>query len=192
MGAALKRLVICGGIGSGKSAVSARLASRGFVIVEADRLGHRVLQPGGEAFHAVELRWPQVVSGGRIDRGKLGGIVFSDGEALAELESLTHPHIRRRIVDAVSAAGARDVAVEIPLLADMVEGDGWIRVVVDAPRGVRRARLLQRGMDGREIDHRMSIQPSQRAWLDSAGYVLDNGGTMNDLDNAVDRMLAAL
>ncbi|UCG41653.1 MAG: dephospho-CoA kinase, partial [Acidimicrobiia bacterium] len=71
-------LVLTGGIGSGKSTVAGILAARGADVIEADRLGHAVLAPDGAAHAAVVERWPEVATGGAIDRRALGRIVFGD------------------------------------------------------------------------------------------------------------------
>ncbi len=73
--------VVTGGIGSGKSTVRRALEDMGAVTIDADRVGHGVLEPDGAAFDAVVERWPEAVSDGRIDRAKLGSIVFAGGAA---------------------------------------------------------------------------------------------------------------
>ena len=83
------RVVLCGGIGSGKSTVGTLLAARGAFVIDADEVGHRVLEPGGRAFDPVAGRWPSVVVDNAIDRGALGRIVFDDAAQLAELEAIT-------------------------------------------------------------------------------------------------------
>ena len=100
-------LVLSGGIGSGKSTVGRRLAERGMAVIDADEVGHRVLEPDGAAFDEVAQRWPEVVSEDSIDRTALGRVVFGDAAQLRELEAITHPAIRAEIEsrpDAVSAA----------------------------------------------------------------------------------------
>lgn len=178
-------IILSGGIGSGKSAVGRLLAERGATVVHADAIGHEVLEPEGSAFGDVASRWPEVVADGRIDRRALGRIVFNDPAQLAELESMTHPAIRRRIRSIVDRSDAWLVVVELPLLADLL-GPGWTRVVVDAPEDVRRARLLDRGMEADEIDARMGAQPSAEAWRAAGAYVIENVGDPADLDRRVD------
>ena len=105
------RVIVSGGIGSGKTTVLRLLERLGAVVVEADRIGHEVLEPGGASYDAVATRWPSVVVEGRIERSLLAAIVFSDLEQLALLESLTHPAIRDEIAIRVAAAWDRDVAL---------------------------------------------------------------------------------
>lgn len=176
------RIVVCGGIGSGKSAVGRALRRRGAWVIDADSVGHRVLQ---EVAPAVAARWPDVVVNGVVDRGLLGSIVFADPVQLHELEGLTQPEIAARIER--EASGRRGVvAVELPVLGLL--GDDWIRVVVDAPLDVRRERLRERGMADSEIDQRLAVQPEREAWLERADFVVDNAAGFRHLEEEVDRL----
>ncbi len=179
--------MLTGGIGSGKSAVAARLAARGAEVLAADAVGHTVLEPDGEAFAAVAARWPAVVVAGRIDRAALAGIVFADPAARRELEALTHPAIAARLAARVAMSGAEVLVIELPLLVDLV-GEGWPRVVVDAPVEVRRARLAARGMDAGDIEARLRAQPAREEWLAAADFVVDNGGDFDQLEAEVARL----
>lgn len=179
--------MLLGGIGSGKSTVGRLLAERGWLVVDADLIGRRVLEPGGEALAAVAVRWPAVVVGGEIDRKGLAAIVFSNRDELAELEAITHPAIRRRLLDLVAATDG-PVAVQAPVLADLLPG-AWVRVVVDAPDDVRRERLRLRGMDPADIDRRMASQPPREGWIAAGDYLLDNGGDEEDLVHQVEVLL---
>lgn len=171
----MARVLLGGGIGSGKSAAGAQFSLLGASVLSADRAAHRVLEPGGAAEAAVAARWPSVVGGGRIDRARLADIVFTRPEARAELESLTHPAIGRLLAEEVAAASTRVVMVEMPLPVDLL-GRGWRWVVVDAPDEVRRDRLVARGLSPEEASRRMAAQPSRDEWLARADVVVDNGG----------------
>jgi dephospho-CoA kinase len=167
-------------------------AARGIPVIHADSIGHQVLEPEGEAFHPVAAWWPEVVVGGRIDRQKLAAIVFQDPRALAQLESMTHPPIVARIINLVAAEGdAEMVVVELPLLLPLL-GDGWVRVVVDAPVEVRMQRLRDRGMTETDIEARMAAQPSREEWRSAADHVIENNGTPEELEGEVEALLAKL
>lgn len=166
-----RRIILTGGIGSGKTYVAGRLRDRGWEVIEADTIGHQVLEPGGGAHGAVVERWPSVVVDGSIDRAGLAAIVFADPEQLRELEAITHPRIRETILERVDAAPG-DVVVEIPLLRDWFAG--WPVVVVMAPMSVRRRRLRQRGMDEADIDRRIASQPTETQWRSAGDFVVSN------------------
>lgn len=183
------RLVLSGGIGSGKSTAGRMLAERGADVIDADEVGHRVLEPDGAAYDDVCARWPEAVADNLIDRSALGDIVFADPVALAELESMTHPAIRDTISDRLAASRSPLAVVEIPLLSDFL-GDDWQRVIVDVPDETRVQRLLDRGMTRADIDQRMGAQPTRQEWLDAADYVIDNSGDQAALEAEVTRLIA--
>jgi dephospho-CoA kinase len=158
-------------------------------VVHADTIGHAVLEPEGEAFHAVSAWWPEILVDGHIDRSRLARIVFEDPQALRQLESMTHPAIAARILNLVAAEeNAEVVVVELPLLLSLL-GEGWTRVVVDAPVELRRHRLAERGMAAEDVEARMSAQTTREEWKAAAEFVIDNGGTLEDLESEVDRLL---
>ena len=181
------RIALSGGIGAGKSAAGDHLAAHGALVISADLIGHEVIAPGGAAHETVAARWPEAVRDGAVDRSALAAVVFTDPDELAALEAITHPEIRDEIARRVEAAEAAVVAVEIPLLHHFL-GEGWVRVVVDAPDDVRRARLRSRGMDGRDISARMASQPPRVAWLSEADHVIDNSGGRDQLEAEVERL----
>ncbi len=167
------RVVVTGAIGSGKSLLCSLLSDLGVVVVDADRLGHAVLEPDGEAFRQVCERWPQVVSKGRIVRSRLGEIVFSDPAQLSELVAVTHPHIRSRMMAEVDRYPSRPVAVEISAPSEKVL-PAWPVLVVDADPVTVHGRLLGRGMSETDIAARKASQRSRREWLDMADQVVRN------------------
>lgn len=166
-----RRIILTGGIGSGKSYVARRMVGRGWRLIEADAIGHQILEPHGGAYALVVERWPSVVVEGRIDRALLAEIVFSDAGQLRVLEEITHPRIRTEILERVEVA-ACDVVVEIPLLRDWFEG--WPVVVVTAPLAVRMRRLRARGMADPDIERRIASQPTDSQWRAAADFVVAN------------------
>ena len=176
-----RRVLLGGGIGSGKSTATGILAALGAEVMSADRAGHRVLAPGGAAARRVAARWPEVVREGIIDRAALGQVVFSDPVDLADLEAITHPAIRAEIEARIAACDAPVIVVESPLPIELL-GPGWCWVVIDAPDEVRIERLLRRGMDRVEIRRRIAAQPSRQEWLDRADEVIANHGDLGSLE----------
>lgn len=185
------RVVLAGGIGSGKSTAGRLFASLGAEVIDADEVGHVILEPEGAAFDGVAARWPDFASEGAIDRTALGRLVFSDPAELEALEALTHPAIRSTITQRLVSSQTQVVVVEVPLLSDFL-GDGWQRIVVDTPDAIRRQRLLARGMTEADVDQRMAAQPSRVEWLEAADLVLENSGTAEDLAAAVAAMFDVL
>lgn len=177
------RWILGGGLASGKSAVRRLLDVHGVVTIDADEIGHSVLEPDGSAFDSVAEAWPEVVKNGRVDRGALAAIVFPDPGALRRLESITHPHIFDTIRSRAEHAEG-PVVVEVPVIADHL-GRGWRRLVVDCRDEAKLHRAVARGMDESDAEARLAAQPSRAAWLAAADLVVPNHGTEAELQTCV-------
>ena len=177
-------ILLGGGIGSGKSIVGQELKEFGLMVIEADHIGHAVLEPVGEAFRSVSHRWPWVAVDGRINRGALADIVFADREQLDELEALTHPEIIHRIGEI--AGSTDDLVVEMPLILD-VPGE-WTRIFVDANENVRLRRAVARGSSEEDVRLRMANQPSHDEWLAWCDVTIDNNSSIEDLERQIDSL----
>ena len=193
---ALARVGLTGGIGSGKSTVSARLAELGAVVVDYDLLAREAVEPGTAGLEAIVARFGAAVlrADGTLDRPALGSVVFADDAARRDLEAITHPAIRD--LAAAREAAAPDGAVVVhdhPLLVEMgMAGLVDLVVVVDVPVELQVRRLVeQRGMDEADARARLAAQTSREDRLAAADVVLDNTGTVEDLRAAVDRLWAA-
>lgn len=179
---------VTGGIGSGKSSIRDTLEELGAVTIDADRVGHVVLEPDGAAFEAVSGRWPDAVVDGRIDRGRLGAIVFADPSELAELEAITHPEIAAQIASRIAQAGDAVVVIEVSVPKDLL-GVGWLRTIVaDLPVEERRARLVARGMHPEDVGRRMAAQPSRDGWRARGRWVVSTAGTREEVAERVHRL----
>jgi dephospho-CoA kinase len=195
------RVGLTGGIGSGKSEVSRRLAAHGAVILDADVAAREVVAPGtpglaqvAEAFGSGVLR-----PDGALDRDRLGAIVFGDPASRQQLNAIIHPLVRQwmRAAERAAADQARGdliVVQDVPLLAEAgLAGDFDVVVVVDAPPEVQVERLVsQRGMPEDQARARMAAQASRRQRLAVADVVIDNSGSLDDLDRRVAQVWADL
>ncbi|TDL39792.1 dephospho-CoA kinase [Arthrobacter nitrophenolicus] len=192
MGAVLK-IGLTGGIASGKSMVAARLEELGAVLVDADALAREVVEPGTEGLARIvaEFGAEMLDDGGRLDRARLGALVFVQPERLAALNGIVHPLVRSRAAAIVAAAADDAVVVQdIPLLVETGQGsDFHLVVVVDAPEDVRVQRMLEhRGMTADAARSRIQAQASREDRLAAADVVLDNSGTVAELLEQVDRL----
>lgn len=180
------RIVVTGGIGAGKSTVTAMLEARGAVVIDADRIGHELLRRGHPVATRVAVRWPGVVDdSGDIDRSRLAGVVFADAAELAALEAVTHPVIAEELAARADAAGAVPVVVEVPVLRPWFDATWWwIAVVADA--GVRVARAAGRGAERTDVERRMSAQPTDDEYVAAADFVVVNDGGLDALADRVD------
>ena len=179
---------LTGNLAAGKSAVAELWRRAGVPVASADRFAREAVAPGTAALAQVEaLLGPGVVgSGGSLDRAAVRRIVFRDRQARRGLEAIIHPEVRR-LRDGWTAErrreGAELVVWEIPLLFETgMEAEVDVVVLVDAPAEVRRRRAMEtRGLSGEEVDGMMRAQMSARGKRAGADFVIDNGGTREDL-----------
>ncbi|WP_427383054.1 dephospho-CoA kinase [Janibacter sp. G56] len=184
---------LTGGIGSGKSTVSARLAERGAVVIDADKIAREVVEPGTAGLAAVVARFGSTVLGpeGALDRPALGRLVFGDEGARGDLEGLLHPLIRDRTRELLADAGREAIVVhDVPLLVEKHMGaDYHLVVVVGADEGTRHARLVRdRGMGDADAWARIRAQASDEERRAAADVWLPNEGSVEELLAAVDRL----
>lgn len=182
---------LTGGIGSGKSTVSALLAQRGAVIIDADAITREVQQPGTEVFEAMVARFgPGIVGAdGALDRPAVADIVFADPEALQDLNAIVHPAVGAETARRLLEQSETDnlVVLDIPLLVESGGREVAGIVVVDVDPEVAVERLVaHRGMREADVRARMSRQATRAERLAKADVVIDNSGTPEDLVRAVD------
>ena len=183
---------LTGGIGSGKSTVSALLAARGAVIVDADAITREVQEPGTPTFVAMVDRFGAgiVAADGTLDRAAVADLVFNDPEALADLNKIVHPavgaEIARRMQDLADTDAV--VVLDVPLLVESSRAYPVAGLlVVDVDPEVAVVRLVeQRGMREADARARMARQASREDRLARADRVIDNAGTPDDLARQVD------
>jgi dephospho-CoA kinase len=184
---------LTGGIGSGKSAVSTRLATLGAVIVDSDRIAREVVAPGTEGLREIVATFGVGVlhEDGSLNRPALAEVVFGDDQARRRLEAITHPRVRARSAQLAAVAGSAAVVVnDVPLLVEVGLAPTYhLVIVVEAAQAVRVERLVRdRGMTAEQAYQRIRSQtgdPQRRA---AADVVLANDGDLADLYAAVDTL----
>jgi dephospho-CoA kinase len=184
------RVGLTGGIGSGKSEVSRRLAALGAVVIDADEIAREVVQPGTDGLAEVAGAFgPEVLlPDGSLDRARLGDIVFISPERRAALNAIVHPRVGARMAELESAAGPGAIVVhDVPLIAENNLASHYdLVVVVDAPAAVQARRLVRRrGMTREQARARMTAQASRKQRLAIADIVVDNSGSLSELDRQV-------
>ncbi|MET0822030.1 MAG: dephospho-CoA kinase [Aeromicrobium sp.] len=180
------RVGLTGGIGSGKSTVSALLADHGAIVIDYDRLAREIVEPGGAALLAIAERFGEgvIAADGALDRPALGAIVFGDAEALADLNGITHPAIRDLAAAREREAGADAIVVhDNPLLVEMgAAAQCDVVVVVDVPVDVQVERLTTlRGMTPDDARARIAAQATRQQRTGVADLVIDNTGPESEL-----------
>jgi dephospho-CoA kinase len=184
------RVGLTGGIGSGKSSVSALLASHGAVVIDYDQLARDAVEPGSPGLEAIATRFgPGVITpDGTLDRPALAALVFADPAALADLNAITHPAIGRLAAAHEETAGAEAIVVhDNPLLVEMGAAARCdVVVVVDVPEEVQVERLMSsRGMSESDARARIAAQTSRAQRTGAADLVIDNTGSLDELARIV-------
>jgi dephospho-CoA kinase len=190
---------LTGGIGSGKSSVSALLAEHGAVIIDADLNARAVVAKGTPGLQAVldAFGHDLLRTDGELDREALGRIVFADPAQLARLNGIVHPRIGELTAAQTAAAEASDAPVvvfDVPLLVENnLQGMYDAVVVVAASPETQLSRLTQqRGMTEADARARIAAQAPLADKLAAATYVIDNDGPREELAPQVDRLWATL
>ncbi len=176
---------LTGNIATGKSVVRRMLEHLGAYTIDADALSHRAIAKGAPGYQPALDQFGQWIldQDGEIDRAKLGRIVFSDPEALSQLERIVHPLVRQAAEILIQRAKQRIVVLEaIKLLeSDLRQGCDSIWVT-DAPQDVQVERLMRkRGLSRADAKQRVHAQSAQQDKLAAADVVIENKGSYDDL-----------
>jgi dephospho-CoA kinase len=182
---------LTGGIGSGKSTVSAMLAERGAVVIDADAIVHELQAPGQPVLAAMVERFgPEILDGdGALRRKAVAELVFGDPEALADLGAIVHPavhaEIERRLAEQVGTDHV--VILDVPLLVESGRSDLAGMIVVDVDPELAIGRLVdQRGFTEADARARVARQASREERRARADVIIDNAGSLEELRRQVD------
>jgi dephospho-CoA kinase len=193
------RYGLTGGIASGKSTVAAMLRERGFPVLEADKISHALIEPGGAAFEEVLARFGREIvdADGKINRGRLGAMVFRDPGKLQNLNGILHPKVEeellRRLVELEKSGAVAVAFVEAALIfeAGMDKRLDGVVVAWCLPEQ-QVARLMERGISEAEARQRMATQmPAQRK-LALAAEKIDCSGSIEETRSQVDALATRL
>ncbi len=185
---------LTGGIGSGKSTVARMLEKRGAIVFDADVLARQAVAPGTPGFEKVLERFgPNVLApGGGLDREALASIVFADPAARRDLEGIVHPEVRRMFAEGCQEYRDSDrvVVFSAPLLVETGMHTAFdLLIVVSAPVATQIERLMrERAMPERAVQARIEAQLPLEAKAEVADVLVDNEGTLEDLEAQVDRL----
>jgi len=185
-------VALTGGIGSGKSTVSALFAGLGVTVIDADEVSHELTAPSGAALPEIAAAFGghMLQGDGSLDRAALRQLVFSDPAARRRLEAIVHPRIRAEMLARVARSRGPYVVLAIPLLFETGQTDIADRVlVIDTPEDQQIKRVQARsGLSVKEIRRIMANQVDRTERLANADDVIDNGGSQADLQPQVQRL----
>lgn len=183
---------LSGGIGSGKTAVSDRFATRGITVVDADVIARQVVEPGGDALKAIQQHFGDAIvdANGELQRAELRKRIFSNAEDKQWLEALLHPLIATETLNQLEQANGPYVIYVSPLLVEGGQKALCDRLlVIDVPESVQVARTMTRDdNDQAQVERIMASQASRQQRLDAADDVIDNSGDIEHLDAEVETL----
>jgi dephospho-CoA kinase len=193
------RYGLTGGIASGKSTVAAMLRERGFPVLAADKISHALIEPGGAAFEEVLARFGREIvdADGKINRGRLGAMVFRDPEKLQNLNGILHPKVEeellRRLVELEKSGAVAVAFVEAALIFEAGLDKRLDGVVVAwCLPDQQVARLMERGISEAEARQRMATQMPVQKKLALAAEKIDCSGSIEETRSQVDVLATRL
>lgn len=190
---ALLKIGLTGGIAAGKSEALKAFERLGAATLSSDAVVHELLE-SESLRERVAARWgPDVIAGGGVDRAKIGEIVFADPEQLSWLEEQIHPLVQERTAAWLMSlpAGTEVAVVEVPLLFEVGSDKVFdTTVAVVTADEVRRERAAARGHA--LVDEREARQLTQTEKAERAEHVIENDGSVEDLERALSALLAKL
>jgi dephospho-CoA kinase len=193
------RYGLTGGIASGKSTVAAMLAEHGFPVLEADKVSHALIEAGGAAYEEVIARFGREIldGNGRIDRARLGAVVFADRQKLDQLNGIIHPRVEgealKQLLELERSGSYPAAFVEAALIFEAglhKQLDGV--VVAWCLPEQQLARLIERGMSKAEARQRIAMQMPVAEKLALATEKIDCSGSMEETRRQVDALAAKL
>jgi dephospho-CoA kinase len=184
---------LTGGIGSGKSSVTEMFVKLGITVIDADIIAHQLTLPGTKALLEIsnQLGHQFITSQGELDRKKIAQFIFGHPDKKVVLENILHPRVRETIINELQKRGLSPYAIlSIPLLLETNFTELVDRIlVIDAPEEIRIQRVVKR--DGRSTDDVKAIishQVAQETRLKKADDILDNSGTIDELQSLVKQL----
>ncbi len=191
---------LTGGIGAGKSTIAARLRELGALVVDADAMARKAVEPGTPALEHIRSLFGEGVLevSGALNRPALGAIVFSDPAARKKLEAIVHPAVQALTHAEFERLGTEHpdsvIVYDVPLLAETSNTYSFSRVVVaQAPAQIRIDRLVNiRGMSAKEAENRVNSQADDASRLAIATDVIDTSGSLANTIEQVDALWALL
>jgi len=192
----LKSIGITGPIASGKSTVASLLKEKGAMVIDADRIARDVVEPDKPAWKEIVAYFGEdvLLHDRRLNRRKLGKIVFENPDKLEVLNKAIHPpvidEINKRVKHVEAEYGdGKVVVIDVPLLIEVgLHKQCDLTVVVTADKNIRRQRLQEKGLTKEEAESRVAAQSEKEKLEEQADIVIENNGPFAELEKKVDEL----
>ena len=172
---------ITGGTGSGKSTLLHLIEEHGGMVLDCDSIYHELLQTNAGLLHRIEHCFPGTVVGGILDRKKLGTIVFSDENALQELNYITHAAVKEEVLQRLDSRPSLAAIDAIGLFEGELDGLCDVTVAITAPVEDRIRRIMARdGISEEYAKNRIAAQHRDEWFTSKCSYVFENDGNTED------------
>ncbi len=187
---AMLNVALTGNVASGKSTVAQWFARCGATVIDSDALVVEAQQPGSDTLAALAHQFGESIISpdGTLDRATLRRLVFFDQKARAKLNAIVHPVVKARREALIAEARRRGDQIlisDIPLLFEVLDPTSFDMVVlVESPNSIRRKRLLDRGLNREEAEQLMASQIPSEQKRSLADIVIENHGSLRDLEDA--------
>lgn len=188
------KLGLTGGIGMGKSTVANMFAQHGIPSFNADEVVHALQAPNGGALPALAKEFPDLVTGGILNRAGLRALVLADSNKMRALEQIMHPMVHSARADFLkSAQGKKAVLLDIPLLFETkAQAEFEKIIVVSCPRDIQISRVLQRGLKLDEIEAIIARQMPDLQKRSMANYIIETGGSLASTEAQINTIIKEL
>lgn len=181
---------LTGGIGSGKTAVSDRLAQLGAGVIDTDLIAHQITALNGAAIPLIRKHFGSefIDPHGALDRAKMRSLVFADPQARKTLETITHPLIREETISQAKGLIEAKVPYLVFVVPLLIESGNWLSfldylVVVDCSEETQIKRVMHRSKLARnEVERILKAQASRQERIAHANMVIENQGSLSDLE----------
>lgn len=182
------RIGLTGGIGAGKSTVSAFFAKQGAKIISSDEIAKQLLDRPEIQSQLIAIFGPTVINQGKTDRKFLGEQVFLEPDLRLKLEAIIHPLVRRQVIDEFSKLQPGEIAInEVPLLFEVGLEDNYDLIIsVIADQETRIQRTVKRGLTRADVVARLSVQVLDEERISKSDFIIENNGDLAELEDKVE------
>ena len=180
------KIAISGTIGSGKSEFCNYLRKKGYDVFDCDKENRKLLYKGNKGFRRVIKAFPEALNDKGLDKRKLSEIVFNNEEKRLQLEAIMHP----MILEELNKRQDDPLFAEVPLLFE-VNWDRYfdMNVLIVSDIDIVKKRLLERGLEKKEIERRIAAQMDVEEKIKRADKIIYNNGSLTELYLAADELI---